>query len=170
MQQKIVSALGFVMFIGALLTIMIMGFINPERPSSSDNNTSTLSNTEKEYQKQPSQSYVTVKYRENPVDISGKNFEQLNLSDLLNKYTDLFSTGEIEQFTVRNAWYDHNEEYLIINLRGTNYHYCEMPVDLWDGLKRAGSADYGSLEELDNYYEQNIKGNYDCRVNRLPTY
>lgn len=171
-QQKIVSVIGGITFIGALLTIIIMGIISPEKPNFSGNANTTSNNPikiEKESQLS-SPEYITVKYRDDPVDVSGKNFEALDLRDLLNKYADLFSTGEIEKFDVRSAWYDQNEEYLIINLRGTNYHYCEMPVSLWDGLKRAGSVDRGSLEELDAYYEQNIKGNYDCRVNRLPTY
>ncbi len=170
-QQKITSVLGTVVFIGALLAIIVTGIINPEKSNTSDYTAPNNSaNIEEENQKQSSQNYITIKYRNDPVDVSGNNFEELDLGDLLNKYADQFSTGEIERFNVRNAWYDHSEEYLIINLRGTNYHYCEMPVDLWDGLKRVGSVDYGSLEEMDVYYKQNIKGNYDCRINRVPTY
>jgi hypothetical protein len=56
---------------------------------------------------------------------------------------------------------------MIINLKGTNYHYCELPTATYDRLMAAPS--------MGQFYNQNIKGTgsdgpYDCRTHRVPTY
>lgn len=94
----------------------------------------------------PSSGYVTVKYRDDKVDISATNFEPLNKSDS----------------TVKGAWYDSSNEYMVIKLGSTYYHYCGMPSSEWGGLKTASSP-Y-------EYYQDNVKGNFDCRVNPVPSY
>jgi KTSC domain len=60
-----------------------------------------------------------------------------------------------------------SQSYMIINLRGTYYHYCELPPATFDGLMGAPS--------MGQYYNANIKGNgsdgpYDCRTHRVPSY
>ena len=94
----------------------------------------------------PSSGNVTVKYRDDKVNISADNFEPLDKSDS----------------TVKGAWYDGSNEYMIIKLSGTYYHYCGMPSSAWSGFKTASSL-YG-------YYEDTVKGNFDCRVNPVPRY
>ena len=94
----------------------------------------------------PSSGSVTVKYRDDKVDISATNFEPLNKSDS----------------TVKGAWYDSSNEYMVIKLGSTYYHYCGMPSSAWGGLK-AASSPY-------EYYQDNVKGNFDCRVNPVPSY
>lgn len=89
--------------------------------------------------------YVSVKYRSDPVDIS--SFEHLDTS---------------KSSWVRGAWYDSGNKYMIINLSGTNYHYCSMPNSVWRNFKSASS--FGS------HYNGYIKGNYDCRVYPIPEY
>lgn len=59
-------------------------------------------------------------------------------------------------YTVKNAWYDSSERYLVITLTSTNYHYCQFSPAKWNGLKKASS--------MDSYYLSNIKGKYDCRM------
>ncbi len=94
----------------------------------------------------PGSGYVNVKYRDDKVNISASNFEPLDKSDS----------------TVKGAWYDRVNEYLVIKLGSTYYHYCGMPSSAWSGLKSSAS--------LDEYYQQAIKGNFDCRENPIPSY
>lgn len=94
----------------------------------------------------PGSGYVKVKYRDDKVNISAANFEPLNNSDS----------------TVKGAWYDSSNKYMIIKLRATYYHYCDMPSDVWSSLKVA-STPY-------DFYQDDIKGNFDCRVNPVPQY
>lgn len=94
----------------------------------------------------PSSGYVTVKYRDDKVNISASNFEALNKSDS----------------TVNGAWYDSGNKYMIIKLGSTYYHYCGISSSAWSGFKIASSP-Y-------EYYQNSIKGNFDCRVNPVPIY
>lgn len=94
----------------------------------------------------PGSGYVNVKYRYDKVNISASNFEPLDKSDS----------------TVKGAWYDSVNEYLVIKLGSTYYHYCGMPSSTWSGLKSSAS--------LDAYYQQDIKSNFDCRENPIPSY
>lgn len=91
--------------------------------------------------------WITVKYRSDPVDIGAPYFELLKILD---------------SSLVRAAWFDHENYYLIINLNGTNYHYCSVPKDVWLQMKE--------IDSLGAYYLASIKGNFDCRYNYLPTY
>lgn len=90
---------------------------------------------------------IKVKYRNDKVPVGGDSFESL---------------GATSDSTVKNAWYDSHEEYLVVRLGSTNYHYCEVPEDVWDGLKGA-DAKY-------TYYQDYLRSNYDCRTYRLPAY
>jgi hypothetical protein len=68
---------------------------------------------------------------------------------------------------VQRVCYDKAQSYMIINLRGTNYHYCELPPATYDALMGAPS--------MGQFYNQNIKGTgsdgpYDCRTHRVPGY
>ena len=89
---------------------------------------------------------VAVKYRPTKVDVSAANFQPLNRSDS----------------TVKNAWYDTVNQYMIIKLSDTYYHYCGVPVDIWAGLK-VSSSPY-------SYYRETLRGNFDCRLQPAPTY
>lgn len=91
--------------------------------------------------------YVTIKYRDDSVDIGHSRFEYLNTS---------------KSSFVRGAWYDKENEYMVIKLKETNYHYCSLSRHVWSAFRKADS--FGS------YYEDKIKGNYDCRVNFVPKY
>lgn len=91
--------------------------------------------------------YVEVKYRNTPVDLSSSAFEFLN--------TDISSF-------INGAWYDQTNQYMVIRLSGTYYHYCSLPNSIWNRFKVADS--YGT------FYNQHIKGNYDCRSANIPEY
>jgi KTSC domain len=68
---------------------------------------------------------------------------------------------------IQRVCYDEPQSYMIINLKGTYYHYCELPAATYDALMVAPS--------MGQFYNQNIKGNgsdgpYDCRTHRVPNY
>lgn len=91
--------------------------------------------------------YVSIKYRSDKVDIENTRFEYLNTSS---------------SSLVNGAWYDDSNNYMVINLNGTYYHYCGLPINIW--------KDFGSASSFGTYYNSNIKGNYDCRYNPVPVY
>ncbi len=68
---------------------------------------------------------------------------------------------------IQRVCYDKTQSYMIISLRGTYYHYCELPPATFDSLMGAPS--------MGQFYNQNIKGTgsdgpYDCRTHHVPTY
>lgn len=68
---------------------------------------------------------------------------------------------------IQRVCYDKAQSYMLINLRGTYYHYCELPPATLDAFMNAPS--------MGQFYNQNIKGTgsdgpYDCRTHRVPAY
>ena len=68
---------------------------------------------------------------------------------------------------IERVCYDKANQYLIIRLKGTYYHYCELPQSAVDALM--------SVESMGRYYNANIKGSgqdgpFDCRTHRVPNY
>lgn len=94
--------------------------------------------------KKPAQ-YISVKYRDTMVDVS--TFEYLNTS---------------KSSWIKWAWYDIENEYMIINLDWVNYHYCGFPDNVWSSFENAVS--------FWKYYNSYIKWKYDCRNWYVPNY
>jgi hypothetical protein len=63
---------------------------------------------------------------------------------------------------VERLCYDQKERYVIVRLTGTYYHYCEVPADV---VHRWLAA-----ESMGRFFNANVKGNFDCRTNRVPPY
>ena len=68
---------------------------------------------------------------------------------------------------IQRVCYDQKERYMLINLRGVYYHYCELSSATFDSFMTAPS--------MGQFYNQNIKGSgsdgpFDCRTHRAPTY
>jgi KTSC domain len=68
---------------------------------------------------------------------------------------------------IQRVCYDKAQSYMLISLRGTYYHYCEMPAATLNAFLTAPS--------MGQFYNQNIKGSgldgpFDCRTHRLPSY
>jgi len=68
---------------------------------------------------------------------------------------------------VERVCYDKANQYMIIRLKGTYYHYCELPQSTLDA--------FTSAESMGRYYNANIKGSgkdgpFDCRSHRVPDY
>lgn len=93
------------------------------------------------------QNFVQIKYRYSPVDIDNGYFKCIDTS---------------KSSFVRGACYDKTNKYMIISLRGTNYHYCGLAIQIWNSFKNASS--------FGRYFNQYIKGNFDCRVGYVPSY
>lgn len=87
---------------------------------------------------------VNVKYR-GMVNLASFECEQITRSSFINRLC-----------------YDSKERYVIVLLKNTYYHYCEVPKSVVGSWKVASS--------MGRYYGSYIKGNYDCRVNYLPSY
>ncbi|MBR1124550.1 KTSC domain-containing protein [Bradyrhizobium lablabi] len=68
---------------------------------------------------------------------------------------------------IQRVCYDKLQSYMLINLRGTYYHYCELPPEVFSAFLAAPS--------MGIFYNQRIKGTgsdgpFDCRTHRMPTY
>jgi hypothetical protein len=68
---------------------------------------------------------------------------------------------------IQRVCYDKSQSYMLINLRGTYYHYCELPPATFDTFMAAPS--------MGQFYNQQIKGSgsdgpFDCRTHRVPAY
>ena len=87
---------------------------------------------------------VNVKYR-GPVDLAPFQCESINRSSL-----------------VTRVCYDRKEQYMVIGLQGTYYHYCEIDAGTVAALRGA--------ESMGRFFNANIKGRFDCRTHRVPAY
>lgn len=68
---------------------------------------------------------------------------------------------------IQRVCYDKAQSYMLINLRGTYYHYCELPSAAFDAFMTAPS--------MGQFYNHRIRGSgsdgpYDCRTHRVPSY
>jgi hypothetical protein len=63
---------------------------------------------------------------------------------------------------VKRVCYDAPNEYMLISLNGTYYHYCGINPETVGQLLDAPS--------MGRYYNAAIKGNFDCRINPVPSY
>jgi hypothetical protein len=88
---------------------------------------------------------VHIKYRDDDVDLGG--FE----------CHDVTKGAE-----VRRICYDKANDYLVLRLQNTYYHYCEIDEATVGGLQSADSPD--------DYYHASIRGQFDCRTHRVPKY
>jgi hypothetical protein len=92
---------------------------------------------------------VEVKHR-GPVDLKTFECRDINRSSF-----------------IQRVCYDQAQAYMIISLKGTYYHYCELSRSVFDGLMTAPS--------MGHFYNNNIKGSgsdgsFDCRTHRMPAY
>ncbi|MBK6897659.1 MAG: KTSC domain-containing protein [Alphaproteobacteria bacterium] len=58
--------------------------------------------------------------------------------------------------------YDEKNQYMLIQLKQTFYHYCSINENAVSSLLTASSKG--------RYYNSYIKGKYDCRLNPIPEY
>ncbi len=89
---------------------------------------------------------IYIKYR-GDVDIDNGHFKHLNVG---------------HSSLIKDMYYDKKNNYLLVKLGSTYYHYC--------GLSDVVAKEWISSSSLGDYYLSNIKGNYDCRVYPMPKY
>lgn len=87
---------------------------------------------------------VEVKYR-GPVDL--KHFDCSDIS---------------RSSFIKRVCYDRSNAYMVISLNGTYYHYCEIDSGTVSSLLGANS--------MGRYFNVSVKGKFDCRTHRIPTY
>jgi len=87
---------------------------------------------------------VNVKYR-GPVNLAPFQCEWVTRSSFITR-----------------VCYDPREQYMIIGLQGSYYHYCEIDEETVSALR--------SAQSMGRFYNSGIKGNFDCRSHRMPTY
>lgn len=92
------------------------------------------------------QKLITVKYY-GTVDVNNGNFQELELKP---------------SSLVYEMYYDANNKYLLVSLKGTYYHYCSIPSRVID--------DWTSSSSLGRYYNSRIRGNYSCKNKSVPQY
>jgi hypothetical protein len=63
---------------------------------------------------------------------------------------------------IKRVCYDRSNQYMLINLNGTYYHYCEID-------NRTVASLLGA-ESMGRFYNANIKGQFDCRIHLMPAY
>jgi hypothetical protein len=73
-----------------------------------------------------------------------------------------FVCSDVTSSFVRRVCYDKTNAYMLINLQGTWYHYCEI-----DGSTVASLI---GAESVGRFYNASVKGHFDCRTKRVPTY
>jgi len=80
------------------------------------------------------------------------------LVDLSNFYCPSIKPSSV----VNNICYDQQNEYLLVQLNRTYYHYCEVPLSVF--------SDWIDADSLGRYYKAFVKGNYSCRLSKPPEY
>jgi KTSC domain len=74
-----------------------------------------------------------------------------------------FSCSDVERSSfIKRVCYDASNQYMLISLNGTYYHYCAIDADTVSSLLSAPS--------MGRFFNSEIKGRFDCRVNRVPSY
>lgn len=99
------------------------------------------------YQNAIAASYVNVKYRDTQVDIGNGQFTCIATN---------------ESSFVRGACYDKNNKYMLIGLKGTVYHYCNLDKSVW--------INFTKTKSFGTYYNKCIKGKFSCKSGGAPLY
>jgi hypothetical protein len=74
-----------------------------------------------------------------------------------------FDSADITRSSfIKRVCYDQPNKYMLINLNGTYYHYCQIDPETVTVLKTADS--------MGRYFNAEVKGHFDCRINQMPTY
>jgi hypothetical protein len=63
---------------------------------------------------------------------------------------------------IKRVCFDKAKSYMLIRLKDTYYHYCNIPQSTVTALMVADS--------MGRFFNSEVKGNYDCRVNPPPKY
>lgn len=125
------------------------------RTFSSGENSDQLAGREVFIQEEGSPEWITIKYRPTPVNVANGYFN--------------YWRPEVPG-NLLEAWWDRYNRYLIVNLSGTNYHYCSFSDFSWTALR--DSARLPDKGGVDSHFRRFIRGSdsYDCRSSPVPNY
>jgi hypothetical protein len=132
-----------------LITLAItLLIVLPIVSKNSDQETALQPGEREQIEKSAEPQWVQVKYRDTPVNVANGYFTHWKVSE----------TGN-----VRDVWYDREDEYMLINLSGTVYHYCGFDILWWNNFSNYSPG-------TDYYYSNLIKGYpmFDCRNFNIP--
>lgn len=87
---------------------------------------------------------VAVKYRDTCVDLSK------------------LQCTETQSSFVHQVCYDQKNEYMVILLNATRYHYCGIPKEVVAALTHADS--------VGRFYNASVKGRFGCEGQPVPSY
>ncbi len=94
--------------------------------------------------------------------------EAVNAETVFVKYRGLVELSPFKcEWITRNSdtkrlCYDSNERYVIVNLTGTYYHYCDVPSEVVTAWLHA--------DPMNEYYNRHVRRRFDCRLSPAPTY
>lgn len=63
---------------------------------------------------------------------------------------------------IERVCYDAKNAYMLMDLSGTWYHYCE--------IDQGTVSDLLAAESMGHFYNASIRGRFDCRTHRVPQY
>jgi hypothetical protein len=63
---------------------------------------------------------------------------------------------------INRVCYDQPNAYMIVLLKETYYHYCDIDP--------ATVTEFKSADSMGRYYNSHIKGHFDCRSGHVPAY
>jgi KTSC domain len=74
-----------------------------------------------------------------------------------------FSCSDVTRSSfIKRVCFDKAKSYMLIRLKDTYYHYCNIPESTMTAFMAADS--------MGRFFNSQVKGNYDCRVNLPPKY
>ena len=75
---------------------------------------------------------------------------------------DRFTCSSIERSSfIRRVCYDGADAYMVVRLKETYYHYCDIDKATVDALLNA--------ESMGRFFNTSIKGHFDCRTGHIPS-
>lgn len=75
---------------------------------------------------------------------------------------DDFSCHNTDSSFVHRICFDETNQYIVVLLKNTYYHYCRIPANVVNSWLSAPS--------VGRFYMANIKGQFDCRLGGVPEY
>jgi KTSC domain-containing protein len=84
-----------------------------------------------------------VKYRDGPVNLATFDCKSVDRSSF-----------------IECVCYDRPHAYMLVKLRGTYYHYCDIDSVTVNAFEAAPS--------MGHFYNASIKGHFDCRTGHVP--
>ena len=70
--------------------------------------------------------------------------------------------GVARSANVKRICYDEQHQYALVSLNGIWYHYCGVPASTFAAWRKS--------REKGRYYNDNVRGHFDCTAELMPMY